>query len=169
MAQWTNRTQLGFPRLPGGERILGPLRDGLALRLGEHGKQAHGKGIDIGHVAADEIHPRINHGAAAGSLRFYSAGQAWPLRVPRPPRGPPPARRATEATDSSCHSRPRCTPPRPLTLEEADHGRLLGFAAQAGAALLLGRDAVVGKLGGPDRKTAQSEEISRKDTPVSSC
>lgn len=53
------RPQLGALGFLGGERRFGALGDEFALVLGKHGEDAHGKGIGVGQVAADKIHPRV--------------------------------------------------------------------------------------------------------------
>lgn len=138
--------QLGALRFLGGQRVLRPFRNGLTLVLGENGKNAHGKGVRIRHVAADEIHPRI------AELEDKSRVPRQPVELGNKQRRP----RRPSRRDSCQQLRPLVSlarfhfdklPHQVRRLGEGRHRRPLGFEAEAGLALLLGGDSQVGDVG----------------------
>lgn len=137
------RAQRCAARLLGLQRVFGALGDGLTLVLGDDGKQAHGQGIRVGHVAADEVHARVAQGedeagiareavelgdeqGAARAPGFGDGGQQLRALVLLP----------------ALHFHKLRDELRGVGHEGA-HGRALRFQAQAGLALLLGGDSII--------------------------
>lgn len=140
------RTQPRALRFLGGQRRLGALGDEFALMLSEHSKDADGKRIGVGHVAADKVHARV----AQGKDEARIAGQAVELgNEQRRARGLRQGYGRLELGPLVFLARFHFDklPEEVGGRGERAYGCPLGVEAEAGLALLLGGDAQVGDVG----------------------